>query len=82
MRFLFTNALKINQISLYRALLIKSRAVAEPLSLEGFKTIADGTMNYIRQSPAMKVDREIDGVAASSSKDAPILPSTVSTQQK
>lgn len=79
---LFTNNSKINQIALYRALLIKSRTVDEPISEEGFKTIADGIMNYIRESRNVKTDQEIDKPKARSSKDELLSPSTAGPQQK
>lgn len=80
--FLYTNNSKINQVALYRALLIKSRTVDDPISEAGFKTIADGIMNYIRESHDVKMDREIDKSTLSSSKDMPLTPSTVGPQQK
>jgi hypothetical protein len=41
---------KINQLSLYRALLEKSKTVDQPISKEGSRRLTDGIMNYLRET--------------------------------
>lgn len=41
---------KINQVSLYRALLEKSKTVDQPISREGSRRLTDGIMNYLRET--------------------------------
>jgi hypothetical protein len=41
---------KINRLSLYRALLEKSKTVDQPISKEGSRRLTDGIMNYLRET--------------------------------
>ncbi|KAK9238092.1 fungal-specific transcription factor domain-containing protein [Lipomyces kononenkoae] len=60
----------VNQIDLYRVLLDRSQKGDQSGSEEGFKSLVDGIMNYIRESQGIREDRVQRVTANSSNQDA------------